>query len=217
MLNKKLTEIENESGRFTIDRIGNLVEFKPNNNHSLHYASFVNGLNLYKFKFCLKHLHIPEGVRFIGNNRTKLLGYRYEEFRDTFVLGEITFPDSLLAVMPSAFSGSVINKLRFPKSLKQICVGSFMDSLIYHLDIEKSSFKNQYEPLDEQSLINTPEDMLFVGGRSFKQSVISELRFFCGKDTDIISELILGYEETMRIRIMPEADVAKVSVVHVSG
>lgn len=207
---EKYIEIENECGLFKIDTNGWLISFVPNTSHYFHYRGFINGLEIQKFKYFLKHLHIPEGVRFIGKDHTKNIPSNCEEFRDTFVLGRVTLPNSLLAIMPCAFSGCIINSILLPKTLRQIGVGSFMCSLIYQLNIEKSSFQFQYEMLEEKALICVPENMLFVGGRSFKESVINELQIFCkeGKvDSINLETKAVGSRSVSGL--MPETDVAK--------
>lgn len=210
--NEEYVEIENESGLFTIDKKGWLISFDPNIDHKLRYISFVHGLNNNFFKFCLKHLHIPEGVRFIGNDWMKPSASRFEDFCHILVLDEVSLPKSLLAIMPSAFSGCVINSILLPENLKQIGVGSFMCSIIFRLDIEKSRFHMQYNSLDAEGLMRVPEDLMMYGGRSFKESVINELRIICKERTVSINDIKTDDERYISFKIMPEADVAKVSV-----
>ena len=210
--NEEYVEIENESGLFTIDKNGWLISFYPSIDHKLRYIDFVGGLNINYFKLCLKHLHIPEGVRFIGNDSMKPSASRFEDFCHILVLDEVSLPKSLLAIMPSAFSGCVINSILLPENLKQIGVASFLHSKIFRIDIEKSRFHSQYRLLNAEGLMRVPEDLMMYGGRSFKESVINELRIFCKEGTVSIRDIKTDDGRYISSRIMPEADVGKVSV-----
>ncbi|MBQ9515340.1 MAG: leucine-rich repeat protein [Ruminococcus sp.] len=210
--NEEYVEIENESGLFTIDKNGWLISFDPNIDHELRNRCLVQGLNINNFKFCLNDLIIPEGVRFIGNDWMKPSKDRFEDFWHILVLDEVSLPTSLLAIMPNSFSGSVINSILLPKNLKQIGVASFLHSKIFRLDIEKSRFHFQYRLLNAEGLMRVPEDLMMYGGRSFKESVIGELRIFCKEGTVSIRDIKTDDGRYISSRIMPEADVGKVSV-----
>ena len=60
--------------------------------------------------------------------------------------------------------------------------------------------------------MRVPEDLMMYGGRSFKESVIGELRIFCKEGTVSIRDIKTDDGRYISSRIMPEADVGKVSV-----
>lgn len=215
-------EYRNESGRFTVDKDGFLIKFASDSQNELRHAHFLP----IRCDRAVIDLHIPEGVRFIGRVYSQNHG-RYEGFNDMFILGEVTFPSTLLALRDQTFSRDIITRIALPHTLKQIGRGSFMSSLIYTLEIDKEILQYEDFELDPALLEESSQRKLIYGGRSFKESTIQEVRQI-GKNrarlypenTQIgIDERIdkLAPEAWIR-QLMPEADVRRmVSIVLPDG
>lgn len=166
-MSDRLTEINSESGCFEIDEDGQLVRFS---------ASFGNEINPNHWypihcKRAIRHLHIPEGVRFIGNAFASVRR-EYEDFSELFVLEDVLLPRSLICIKPNAFHWCCIHDMTIPPSLSRLGAGSFMHCLIYRLDIQKEIL--QYAQ-DMDAIGECPENELIFDLRCFKESLIREV------------------------------------------
>lgn len=161
-------EYRNECGCFTVNEEGLLLGFAPETENRLNHAHFLP----IACSRAVIDLHIPEGVRAIGR---KTAGKQVENFRDTLILGEVTFPRSLVAIGEHAFSGSIISRIVFPSTLRQIGCGSFLGSLIHSLTVEKEILQYLDQDLSLDELEESDEKKLIFGGRSFKESTVGEV------------------------------------------
>ena len=215
-------EYQNESGSFTVDKDGFLIDYVSDSRNELRHAHFLP----IRCDRAVIDLHIPEGVRFIGRKYGQNHG-RYEGFNDMFIMGEVTFPSTLMALRGQTFSRDIISRIAIPYTLKQIGCGSFMSSLIYTLEIDKEILQYEDFELDPALLEESSQRKLIYGGRSFKESTIQEVRqigknrarFYSGNTQIGIDERIDTLTPEAWIRnLMPEAEVGRiVSVVLPDG
>ena len=161
-------EIQNESGIFIVDPDGYLLDFSEDPDNRVDRGGYLPG----GYRRCVWHLHIPEGVRFIG---VPSAGRSTDSLRNLLAAGEITLPRSLIAVGHSAFSESFIGEITFPGSLRKIGRGSFMHCLILRLNLRKEVLQYDDADPDEKILADVPENRLLFGGRSFKESVVRDV------------------------------------------
>ena len=127
--NSEWNVLTSVSGRFEVDSAGLLRNFTAAGDNQVEHRCFLP----VKCESALKHLHIPEGVRMI---RPRSVKPWVIDFSDTLVLGDVSFPETLVSIGHHAFSGCVIGRVLFPPSLKRIGRGSFMQCLIRCLEIE---------------------------------------------------------------------------------
>jgi len=163
-----IREIKNESGCFAVDREGQLLRFSPNADNE------VGCLEWYPIKCrrAVRHLHIPEGVRFAGNGMS---GQAFEDFDSMCVIEEITLPESLLCIRGNAFRGCFIQRIILPPSLRQLGGGTFMHCFIGRLVIMKESLRLEHAEMDADALERVAENELLYEMRCFKESLILEL------------------------------------------
>ena len=164
-------EYVNESGCFTVDKDGLLIGFTADSRNEVRHAHFLPT----QCDRAVIDLHIPEGVRFIGRK----YGQRHvgdEDFSNMLILGEVTFPGTLLALGDQTFSRDIISKITLPPALRQIGCASFMCSMIYTLEIDKDILQYEDHELDPSVLEESSRRKLIFGGRSFKESTIQEVR-----------------------------------------
>jgi len=167
-LGSGIREIKNESGCFAVDREGQLLRFSPNADNE------VGCLEWYPIKCrrAVRHLHIPEGVRFVGNGISR---QAFEDFDRICVMEEITLPGSLLCIRGNAFWGCFIQKIILPPSLRQLGGGAFMHCYISRLVIMKESLRLEHAEMNVDALRRVAENELLYEMRCFKESLILEL------------------------------------------
>ena len=213
------TMLTSDSGSFEVDSEGRLLHFIESENNTVERRSFLP----VKCDLALRHLHIPEGVRWIGPRVTgenDRIGHRVNGVTGLLILEDISFPKTLISIGNSAFSSCLINRIVFPPSLKKIGCGTFMSSLIEHLEIRKDVIRYEDSDVDPDILENEPGNRLYYGGRSFKESTVVEVKA-AGKDFAVYrpgNERIGIPPETRRLsvgdwikRLMPEAEVIHIS------
>ena len=206
--NDNLITLENESGQFVMDRNGQLIKFSSRPVEGLHYVDRAP----LKVERVFYSLHIPEGVRSIGEPISPS-GRRLETFSHALILDEVTFPKSLSYLGDGSFSNCVIHKTTLPPTLKQIGLATFMCSLIHTLEVEKERTEISYKKLDDKVLDKIDEKLLIFGGRSFKESTIVEVRIV-GNGCKAMEpckrqEYAITAEEWVHM-LMPEAGVSKI-------
>ena len=222
-------EIRNESGLFVVDRRGHLIRYFAINNMPAGPGTPPGGEKDEReepfcvhiprtFRKAVRHLHIPEGVCFIGEEDPFAAG-KTERFENIRVEEDITFPGSLLSVGTYAFSSSSIRRLTFPPTLRRIGDGSFLCSRIDRIDIEKEVLQYRFRGVDRKELDGCPRNMLMFGGRCFKESWVLEANIIgeklCRYDSghpeyDFPPQTCPLTEEEWIHTLMPEAQVEKV-------
>ena len=161
--------LQSESGSFEVDQEGQLIRFAKDLNNK------IGNIDWYPFKcrFAVRHLHIPEGVRFVGKPS---LASECEGFSDWFVWEDITLPKSLLCIRRNAFHSCVIHRMPLPPSLRQIGSGAFMHCFIDCVDVQKALLRLDDAELNAETLGRVPENELLYGLRCFKESLIRQVR-----------------------------------------
>ena len=178
-----------DSGTYTCDRNGLLLSFSPTLENEPPYMSFP----------LIRHLHIPEGVRRIGHDQPQPGESQRCPFQRMIIMGDVTFPASLVALGYSVFSGSVINRMTIPPTLRRMSHGTLMSCFIHTLTIQPCDIMIDYaggSPI--------PPGTLSIGGRDFKQTTIEEL---------VVRTTARSIPEHWQHCLMPEARIMKTTIV----
>ena len=162
--NNERTVLTSDSGSFEVDSEGRLILFTNSGDNQIRHRAFLP----VSCDLALKHLHIPEGVRLIDSHANGL--------RNLMVLEDVSVPETMISIGDHAFHSCFINRIVFPPSLKQIGRGSFLGCLIGHLEIRKEVIQYEDSDMDPDILEDEPENKLYYGGRSFKESTILEVK-----------------------------------------
>lgn len=146
--------IENESGVFICDEQGNMIDFQPNpENLEAEWPEQIKWPTrdmMVQHKYCwhepeyiLKNLHIPWGVYSIGlkpdiYRSPLILGTdRPYSFENCVIIGQLTFPASLMIVGELSFAHSFIYSTTLNAAVYGLGNYAFCSSEIHSLKIEK--------------------------------------------------------------------------------